>query len=41
MAGAPSYDPDLVLAKAQYFSDLYPYYGYEDEAVAPWITSWP
>lgn len=29
VAGAPSYDPDLVLADSGYFSDLYPYYGYE------------
>ncbi len=46
VAGAPTYDPDLVAADTDpifgdYFSSLYPYYGYEDEAVAPWITSWP
>lgn len=28
VAGAPSYDPDLVLADSGYFFDLYPYYGY-------------
>lgn len=46
VAGAPTYDPDLVAAdtdpiSGDYFSSLYPYYGYEGEAVAPWITSWP
>ncbi|MEO5919247.1 MAG: hypothetical protein ABIQ17_06775, partial [Candidatus Limnocylindrales bacterium] len=46
VAGAPTYDPDLVAAdtdpfSGDYFSSLYPYYGYQGEAVAPWITSWP
>ena len=40
-AGAPSYDPDLVLADPGYFSDLYPYYGYEGklETYGPYQTS--
>jgi hypothetical protein len=47
VAGAPRYDPDLVLADADYFPGdyllgLYPYYGYEGfQGVAPWISSWP
>lgn len=29
VAGAPPYDPDLVANDSDYFSGLYPYYGYE------------
>ncbi len=41
VAGAPRYDPDLVLAEARHLFDLYPYYGYEGklEAYGPYRTS--
>lgn len=29
VAGAPRYDPSLVMADARYFFDLYPYYGFQ------------
>lgn len=29
VAGAPRYDPDLIANDVDYFSGLYPYYGYE------------
>jgi sporulation protein YlmC with PRC-barrel domain len=29
VAGAPRYDPSLVMDEARYFSDLYPYYGFQ------------
>lgn len=42
VAGAPRYDPDLVMADTRHLFDLYPYYGYEEgEWAARWIRSWP
>ena len=40
VAGAPPYDPKLTLQRdANYWSGLYPYYGYG--VTAPWVMSWP
>ena len=43
VAGAPRYDPDLVANDPGYFSDLYPYYGYEgyQGAFIPPLVGYP
>ncbi|MGO9205224.1 MAG: PRC-barrel domain-containing protein [Candidatus Limnocylindrales bacterium] len=43
VAGAPPYDPSLVATDAHYFTDLYPYYGYEGGVVGvvPSLVGYP
>ncbi len=42
VAGAPRYDPDLVVVDSGYFFNLYPYYGAGGNmGASPWVTSWP
>ena len=43
VAGAPLYDPSLVASDAHYFSDLYPYYGYQGGVVGivPSLVGYP
>jgi sporulation protein YlmC with PRC-barrel domain len=41
VAGAPRYDPSLVMADARYFFDLYPYYGFQwQQGFAPSILGY-
>ncbi len=42
VAGAPRYDPDLILADARPLFDLYPYYGYEGyQGSVPFALGYP
>ena len=42
VAGAPRYDPNLVMADAHYFFDLYPYYGYQGyQGLVPPLVDYP
>jgi sporulation protein YlmC with PRC-barrel domain len=42
VAGAPRYDPSLVMADARYFFDLYPYYGFQGyRGLVPPLVDYP